>query len=199
MDRCAPSGDETLDAGDDLIGAHRACDVHGQGFSGVFIDNVQQFQPALVGGLIKLEVQRPHLIRCFGPQQDTVIAAGAAYLVLGWWRPSQAFFTPQTPQPLVVHRPSLTTDHIMGLAPPQPGMVPCEYAEPTTQFLIGGRAPVGLAAAALSGVDQPPDMPDAAKPRTVLEVPPHSGGDDPGSPFSLSQLLEHRLIQLRLS
>ena len=49
-------------------------------------------------------------------------------------------------------------------------------------------APVGLAAAALSGVDQPPDMPDAAKPRTVLEVPPHSGGDDPGSPFSLSQL-----------
>ncbi len=62
-------------------------DVDGKGFSGVLVDDVEHLQPALVGGLVELEVQRPHMIRILGAQPDTVRAAGPAPLPFGGWRP----------------------------------------------------------------------------------------------------------------
>ena len=45
-----------FDGGHDGVGVAAAADPHGQCLAGVFIDDVEQFQPAAVGGLIELEV-----------------------------------------------------------------------------------------------------------------------------------------------
>ena len=54
---CSSLGDEGLNGGDDLIGVTAAAHAHGQGFTGVLVDDVQQLQASLVGGLVELEVQ----------------------------------------------------------------------------------------------------------------------------------------------
>jgi hypothetical protein len=39
-----------------------------EGLAGELVDDVQQLENPAVGGLIELEVQRPHVIGCLGPQ-----------------------------------------------------------------------------------------------------------------------------------
>jgi hypothetical protein len=43
----APFGDEPFDHRDHLVGADRTVDVHGEGLTGVFVDDVEQLQAAL--------------------------------------------------------------------------------------------------------------------------------------------------------
>jgi hypothetical protein len=51
-------GDEALDHLHHLISGAVPPDAHGEGFSRVFVDDVEQLQPAAIRGLIKLEVER---------------------------------------------------------------------------------------------------------------------------------------------
>jgi len=37
--------------------------------SRVLVNHIQQLQPTLVGGLVELEVECPHMVGMFGPQQ----------------------------------------------------------------------------------------------------------------------------------
>jgi hypothetical protein len=46
-----------------LIGGAGATDPHRQGFPGVLVDDVGKLESPSIGGLIELEVDRPHLIR----------------------------------------------------------------------------------------------------------------------------------------
>ena len=48
MLRCASLGDETFQTGDHGVGAGGPVDVHGQGLSGVLVDNVEEFESSLV-------------------------------------------------------------------------------------------------------------------------------------------------------
>ena len=69
MRRRAPLGDERVDDRDDIVGSAVASDAHGQRLAGVLVDDVAQLDPAAVGGLVELEVNRPHMIRSGRPQQ----------------------------------------------------------------------------------------------------------------------------------
>jgi hypothetical protein len=131
-------GDETLDHRDDLIGVAGAPDAHGERFAGVFVDDVQQFDPPVVGGLVELEVQRPHLVRPLGAQQLTT-TAWAGSLPAARRRPAQPLVSPQPSGALTGHRPTLPAhDRVRGLPPP-PRMPPRDLPQPATQLLLLGR------------------------------------------------------------
>ena len=66
MLRCASLGDESFQTGDHSVGAGGTVDVHGQRLSGVLVDNVQHFEPALVGGFVELKVERPDMVGMLG-------------------------------------------------------------------------------------------------------------------------------------
>ena len=67
MAGCSSPGGEAGDCGNVPFGVVGAPNVGGEGFAGVLIDDVQHLEAALVGGLVELEVQRPHMIRIPGP------------------------------------------------------------------------------------------------------------------------------------
>jgi hypothetical protein len=66
--RGAPRRDEPLEDRDGLIGGDRAVDVHDQRLARELVDDVQQLQRLAVGGLVELEVKRPHMIGALGAQ-----------------------------------------------------------------------------------------------------------------------------------
>jgi len=47
---------------DDLVGVAGATDPSGRGFQGVVFDDVEQLQPAIIGGLVELEVESPEVV-----------------------------------------------------------------------------------------------------------------------------------------
>ena len=53
----SPGGDEGFEDRHQLVGVAGAADTHGQGLAGVLVDDVEQLQPAVVGGLVELEVE----------------------------------------------------------------------------------------------------------------------------------------------
>ena len=55
--------DEAFEFDDEILRGAMASDAHRQRFSGVFVDDVRQLQPASVDGLVELEGDRPHVIR----------------------------------------------------------------------------------------------------------------------------------------
>ena len=59
---CAALAGEPGQDGDHGVGVGAAADVHGEGFAGVLVDDVEQLQSSAVGGLVELEVQRPYLV-----------------------------------------------------------------------------------------------------------------------------------------
>ena len=71
-------GDESFDDGHDVVGGAGSAHPHGQGFTGVLVDDVQQLQPAEIRGLVELEVQGPHVIGAGGPEQLAAALGPAA-------------------------------------------------------------------------------------------------------------------------
>jgi hypothetical protein len=53
-------GGQALETGHDPVGVDGACDVDGEGFTAVLVDDVQEFEHVAVGRLVELEVERPH-------------------------------------------------------------------------------------------------------------------------------------------
>lgn len=52
--------------------------------SGVLVDDVEQLQPALVGGLVELEFQGPHLVGPLGTEQGHACIGPASLAARGW-------------------------------------------------------------------------------------------------------------------
>ncbi len=93
MTGSSSGGHEALDGGHDLIGVAAAPDAHGQGLPGVLVDDVQQLQPPVIGGLVELEVQGPHLVGPLGTEQ-VCAGFGPAALTLAGSGPAQALGAP---------------------------------------------------------------------------------------------------------
>lgn len=66
--RGATIGDESGDGVGDIVTIDGVVDIDGQAFPGELVHDVQQFQPAVAGGLIELEIESPHLVRVGGPE-----------------------------------------------------------------------------------------------------------------------------------
>lgn len=99
----APQGD-SVKAADDVIGAESAVDVECEQFSGVLVEHREPLEGPPVGGLVKAEVDRPHLVRARSRASLRIDArpsqsAGLACLL----RALQALLSPQTVHTLVVH------------------------------------------------------------------------------------------------
>jgi len=70
-------------------------DLDGEGFAGVFVDDVEQLQDASALGLVELVVQRPHMVRVLGGQPVGRAGGGAQALALAPpGRHPQAFLAP---------------------------------------------------------------------------------------------------------
>jgi hypothetical protein len=59
--------DEPVEVRDEVLGGAVPTDAHREGFPGVLVDDVRELQASLVGGLVELEVDRPHMIPALGP------------------------------------------------------------------------------------------------------------------------------------
>src|SRR6185437_9386215 len=93
---------------------------HGECLACALVDDVRDLQSSLVGGLIKLEVDRPHMIRAQrGHPFGRIEAHTAPFAALG--RPFQPFLAPQTLHPLAIHVPALPAHHPRGhlVTPPR--------------------------------------------------------------------------------
>ena len=176
-----------------------AADPHRERFSGVLVNDVRQLQPASVGGLVELEVNRPHVIRsqrsepfgAVGPDPPSFAAAVAAAVCRPSSRHNRWIRLRFTLPTLPAHRPgspSCTPTWMRSGDLPEPA--------PQLRVIIGSRRHAVCVAS--NDADPPPDTHAVRKPRTgpAGDTPP--AGDDPGSEVSLRQLLEHRLVQLRL-
>lgn len=71
----APFTDETLDHGNDLIGTHGTVHVHGEGFSGVFVDDVLTTREAFDKGSEGQFIQRAQGL-CWRLAVNVVLCGG---------------------------------------------------------------------------------------------------------------------------
>src|SRR3954463_5767384 len=88
---------EALEHVDGLVGVDAARDVDRERFAGELVDDVEQLEHAAVGGLIELEVQRPHVTGPLGPQpvgRHGRLTEAPALAPTG--RNPEAFFAPET-------------------------------------------------------------------------------------------------------
>ena len=75
MLRGAALGDEAFDNGDQRVGVAGAPHPHGQRLPGELVDDVEELEPATVGGLVELEVDRPHMVRVLSGEALGNVAA----------------------------------------------------------------------------------------------------------------------------
>jgi hypothetical protein len=61
-------GDQAVQQLHGGVGVDPAVDLDGEGFAGVFVDDIEQLQGPPVSGLVELIVQRPHVIGVLGGQ-----------------------------------------------------------------------------------------------------------------------------------
>lgn len=140
VDRGAPLAGETLEAVDDVIGVDGAVHVDGQALPAVLVDHVQQLQLAAIGGLVELEVHRPHHVRPDRAHRpDRLADAPQRLLPLAVGHP-QALFPPQAVDPLPVGLPARFPGFCGRPAPSPAGTFPGELPQPGPQSeLIIGR------------------------------------------------------------
>lgn len=125
---CAADRDQPGQDLDQVIGGAAATNAHGQGLTGVLVDDVGQLHPPPISGLIELEVDRPDLVGSLGPQPLGPLRNEPAAFA-GPDRAAQTLLAPEPPDALVVHpRPGpapLSAQH----PPAPPGMLPGDAAQ----------------------------------------------------------------------
>ena len=189
-------GEDALEPGDRVVGvdAPRAADL--QRLAGELVDDVQELQDAPVGGLVVLEVQRPHVIGALGPQPVGRHGRVAEALALApAYGNAQALLAPQPLHALAVHRPALLAQLGVraAVAPARPLLR--ELAQPRAQRAIVRRARTAGGAVS-SGAARRSGTPDA---RTAPCGPSASGppgAAGPGSPVSRRDLLQRVDLEL---
>jgi hypothetical protein len=135
MPERAPLGHQGLDDGYDLVGIAGSPDPHGQGFAGVFVDDVEELEPAPVGGLVELEVQRPHVVGPLGAQQRPTAWRSGPFAAARR-RTAKSLVTPQPPGAFAVDGAPLPPQDRMRRLPSPAGMGPGVLAEPTPQLVF---------------------------------------------------------------
>jgi hypothetical protein len=106
----------------DGVGVGAAADVHGGGLAGVLVDDGEQLEPPAVGGLVELEVQRPHVVRVLGVQPLGRVGPDPAALARCLW-PAQSVLAPQAPDPIVVDRLPVAAQQPVRHPPAPPRML----------------------------------------------------------------------------
>ena len=134
----AALGGEPVEHGDGLVCVDASGDVHRERFAGELVDDVEQLQHAAVGGLIELEVQRPHVTGPLGAQPiggHGRLAEAAAFAAAR--RDPEAFFAPQALHALAVDLVAELAEADMRapVAPPRP--LGRELAQQRPQHLVG--------------------------------------------------------------
>src|SRR5581483_1259133 len=121
---------------DELIGVARAAHPDGETLTGELVDDVGHLQPALIGGLIELEVDGPDVVRplCAEPVGERWSQPPALAAKLG---PSQALVPPQALDALAVDVPALSTNDRVGGLPAPPRMALGDLAEAGAELGFG--------------------------------------------------------------
>src|SRR5580704_10034137 len=102
--RCAASEHKVLDDGDDVLCGAGPVDPDRQRLAGVLIHDVAQLEPALVGGLVEHEVDRPHLT-VTGGAQPLLLSRTYPSALAGPHRAPEALLAPDPACALAVDRP----------------------------------------------------------------------------------------------
>jgi hypothetical protein len=162
-------GDEPVEGGDGLVGIDAAVTLDRQRFAGELVDDVQQLQDPAVGGLVELEVQRPHVIRPLSPQppgRDRRIAHTLALAPPA--RHPDALLAPQPLRPLAVQLPALLEQQLMRAAvpPPRPPTGDPPQLGSQRRVILGDARLMTLGRAVLSDI---PARPSLGDPQTVLQ------------------------------
>jgi hypothetical protein len=148
------------------VSASMLRDEHHQRLTGELVDDVAQLQRAAVGGLVELEVKRPHLPGALGPQPPgrclgrRVSEPAALALAL---RHPEPLLAPQTLHPLAVHRPAVLAQLVMRTAVSPTRMIDRELPQrrPQRLIVIGALGLVALRGAVLPNNPACPALADA--------------------------------------
>jgi len=128
--RGAPgAGDDVIKHRAQLVGGAGAERAGGQGFTGVFVDDVQEPHLAAVDAEVGLKVQRPHVIRTLSSHPLITPLAEPA-LLTSPRRPLQSFVPPEPVGAFTVGDESIVSGDGVGFAPPPPRMLRGDLAQP---------------------------------------------------------------------
>ena len=167
--RRAALGDEALQRNDGLVAVDAAVALDRQRLAGELIDDVQQLEDPAVGGLVKLEVQRPYVVGCLGAQPIGRDRRGPQPLALAAsLRHPQALFAPQPLRALAVEHPALLEQQLVRAPIPPPRPVAGDLAQRGAQpgVVAGDQRRAALRRAVLPDVSARPPLRD---PKTVLQ------------------------------
>ncbi|HEV2760616.1 MAG TPA: hypothetical protein VGV86_13715 [Acidimicrobiales bacterium] len=129
----------------DLVGVASPAHPHCQGLTGVLVDDVQQLQPPVIGGLVELEVQGPDVAGAFGAEELSA-GVGPAALALAGSGPAQALRARQALRSLAVDGPPLASKDGVGGLPAPSRMLPGDVTQaPTELVLLVGHRTTGQA------------------------------------------------------
>ena len=162
-------GDEALQGADGLVGVDAAVHAHRQRLAGELVDDVQQLEDPPVGGLVKLEVQRPHVIWCLSSQplgrgrrvaEPLALAAALGY--------PQALLAPQPLRALAVELEALLEQQLVRAPIPPPRPLAGDLAQRAAKpgVVAGDQRRPALRRAVLAGISARPPLRDA---KTVLQ------------------------------
>ena len=139
--RCAAGEHEVLDDGDDVLGGAGTVDPDRQRLAGVLVNDVAQLEPALVGGLVEHEVDRPHVTGMRGAQPLLLTRTYPPALACPHGTP-QALLAPDPACALAIDRPTLPQQDLMRGLPTPTRMLPAiphRRAARRCSSVLGGR------------------------------------------------------------
>jgi hypothetical protein len=152
-----------------LVGVDASVTLDRECLAGELVDDVQQLQDPPVGGLIKLEVQRPHVIGVLGAQPLGPDGRGPEPLALASpLRHPQALLVPQPLRALAVQRPALIQQPLMRTAIPPPRTIARDLPQLRAQrrIVASDQWRVALRGAVLTGISARPPLGEA---KTILK------------------------------
>jgi hypothetical protein len=163
--RCGRAlGDEALQRGDGLVGVDAAVTLDRQRLAGEFVDDMQQLEDLPVGGLVKLEVQRPYLVWCLGAQPIGWNRRGPQPLALAAsLRRPQALFAPQPLRALAIELKAWLEQQLVRAPIPPARPVARDLAQRGAKpgVVAGEQRRAALRQAVLAGVSARPPLRDA--------------------------------------
>jgi len=113
-----------------------SADTNRQADAAVFIENIQEFQPAAIHSLIKLKINRPYMVRVLGPQQRSGAVRWPSAFPLARQGALQPFLTPDPLHPLVIDLPALHSQAPIHQPTAPAHMVPGQLPDASAQLLL---------------------------------------------------------------
>src|SRR5690606_33145726 len=168
---------------DHIPGCHRPPDLQRQAFPRVLIDDAQPLETPTIGGAVKDEVPRPHVILVLGTlPHDAVATVADSTLFHPFLRNFQALTLPQPPHTLAVDLPSFASEHRPDHPIPAPRIPAHQLVHPPDQlpFII---STLRLVALRPPGLSQHPARPTLAHLQLLLNMSDRRAATRRGQPF----------------